>query len=97
MARRRWTTRRHPLAVVSLALALAVGEQPPVSQQPGWLLSAELLPSLSSMDSIGRLADTIAAHLNLKLEERQDVLEIADAQERLEHIVAVGIDQVEDW
>ena len=49
---------------------------------------AELLPSLSSMDSIGRLADTIAAHLNLKLEERQDVLEIADAQARLEHIVA---------
>jgi ATP-dependent Lon protease len=49
---------------------------------------AELLPSLSSMDSIGRLADTIAAHLNLKLDERQDVLEIADAQARLEHIVA---------
>lgn len=49
---------------------------------------AELLPSLSSMDSLGRLADTIAAHLNLKLDERQDVLEIADAQARLEHIVA---------
>ncbi|RJS93136.1 endopeptidase La [Salinisphaera sp. Q1T1-3] len=49
---------------------------------------AELLPSLSSMDSAGRLADTVAAHLNLKLEERQDVLEIADAQARLEHVVA---------
>ncbi|ROO31023.1 endopeptidase La [Salinisphaera orenii] len=49
---------------------------------------AELLPSLSSMDSPGRLADTIAAHLNLKLDERQDVLEIADAQSRLEHVVA---------
>jgi len=49
---------------------------------------AELLPSLSSMDSAGRLADTIAAHLNLKLDERQDVLEIADAQARLEHVVA---------
>lgn len=49
---------------------------------------AELLPSLSSMDSAGRLADTIAAHLNLKLDERQDVLEVADPQERLEHVVA---------
>ncbi|MDA3922552.1 MAG: endopeptidase La [Salinisphaera sp.] len=49
---------------------------------------AELLPSLSSMDSAGRLADTIAAHLNLKLDERQDVLELADAQARLEHVVA---------
>lgn len=49
---------------------------------------SELLPSLSSMDSAGRLADTIAAHLNLKVEERQDVLELADAQARLEHAVA---------
>ncbi|MES1925676.1 endopeptidase La [Salinisphaera sp. T31B1] len=49
---------------------------------------AELLPSLSSMDAAGRLADTIAAHLNLKLDERQDVLEIANAQDRLEHVVA---------
>ncbi|GAB3678314.1 endopeptidase La [Salinisphaera aquimarina] len=51
-------------------------------------IPAELLPSLSSMDSAGRLADTIAAHLNLKLDERQDVLHIADAQARLEHVVA---------
>lgn len=49
---------------------------------------AELLPSLSSMDSAGRLADTMAAHLNLKLDERQDVLELADPQARLEHAVA---------
>lgn len=49
---------------------------------------AELLPSLSSMDSAGRLADTIAAHLNLKLDEKQDVLEIDDAGARLEHVLA---------
>ena len=49
---------------------------------------AELLPSLSSMDSAGRLADTIAAHLNLKLDEKQDVLEIDDASARLEHVLA---------
>ncbi len=49
---------------------------------------AELLPSLASMDSPGRLADTIAAHLNLKLEDKQEVLEIADAKSRLEHVLS---------
>jgi ATP-dependent Lon protease len=48
---------------------------------------AELLPSLASMDSPGRLADTIAAHLNLKLEDKQEVLEIADPRTRMEHVL----------
>ncbi|MES0874479.1 endopeptidase La [Sinimarinibacterium sp. HSW-8] len=48
---------------------------------------AELLPSLASMDSPGRLADTIAAHLNLKLEDKQEVLEIPDSRTRLEHVL----------
>ncbi|MGH8462235.1 MAG: endopeptidase La [Stenotrophobium sp.] len=50
-------------------------------------IPAELLPSLTSMDSPGRLADTISAHLNLKLEDKQKVLEIADAGARLEHVM----------
>ena len=37
-------------------------------------LPAELLPSLASMDSPGRLADTIAAHLTLRLDQKQQVL-----------------------
>ncbi|HUP92828.1 MAG TPA: endopeptidase La [Solimonas sp.] len=49
---------------------------------------AELLPSLASMDSPGRLADTIAAHLNLKLEDKQKVLEIAEPKARLEHVMS---------
>ena len=49
---------------------------------------AELLPSLASMDSPGRLADTIAAHLSLKLEDKQHVLEIESAKARLEHVFA---------
>jgi len=49
---------------------------------------AELLPSLASMDAPGRLADTIAAHLNLKLDEKQQVLEIVEPQHRLEHVFA---------
>jgi ATP-dependent Lon protease len=49
---------------------------------------AELLPSLASMDAPGRLADTVAAHLNLKLEDKQAVLEIDDPHARLEHVFA---------
>jgi ATP-dependent Lon protease len=49
---------------------------------------AELLPSLASMDNPGRLADSIAAHLNLKLEDKQQVLEIADPKSRLEHVMS---------
>ncbi|MDB5973753.1 MAG: ATP-dependent proteinase, Serine peptidase family [Nevskia sp.] len=48
---------------------------------------AELLPSLSSMDSPGRLADAIAAHLNLKLEDKQKVLELTDPKPRIEYVL----------
>ncbi|MDB5985747.1 MAG: ATP-dependent proteinase [Nevskia sp.] len=48
---------------------------------------AELLPSLSSMDVPGRLADAIAAHLNLKLEDKQKVLELAEPKARLEYVL----------
>jgi ATP-dependent Lon protease len=48
---------------------------------------AELLPSLASIDAPGRLADTVAAHLTLKLEDKQRVLEILEPKPRLEHIM----------
>jgi ATP-dependent Lon protease len=48
---------------------------------------AELLPSLASIDAPGRLADTIAAHLTLKLEDKQRVLEILEPKPRLEHVM----------
>ena len=48
---------------------------------------AELLPSLASIDAPGRLADTIAAHLNLKLEDKQDVLEVIEPRARLENVL----------
>ncbi|NNC24389.1 endopeptidase La [Salinisphaera sp. USBA-960] len=51
-------------------------------------VSSDLLASLSSMDSAGRLADTMVGHLNLRLDERQEILEIADPAARLEHVVA---------
>jgi len=47
---------------------------------------AEVLTSLSGIDEPGRLADTIAAHMGVDLEEKQKILEIADVQGRLEHL-----------
>ena len=47
----------------------------------------EILTSLSGIDDAGRLADTIAAHLPLKLEQKQAVLEMFDTAERLERLL----------
>jgi len=46
----------------------------------------EILTSISSIDDPGRLADTIAAHLPLKLENKQIVLDLADVKARLENL-----------
>jgi len=48
----------------------------------------EILTSLGGIEEPGRLADTIAAHLPLKLEQKQDVLEMTDAVERLEKLLS---------
>ena len=47
----------------------------------------EVLTSLAGIDEPSRLADTIAAHMSLKLDEKQYVLEIAEVRKRLEHLV----------
>ncbi len=47
----------------------------------------EILTSLAGIEEPGRLADTIAAHLPLKLEQKQDVLEMFDTGERLEKLL----------
>ncbi len=49
----------------------------------------EILASLAGIDEAGRLADTIAAYLPLKLEKKQEVLEIFDVQKRLEHLLGL--------
>jgi ATP-dependent Lon protease len=46
----------------------------------------EILTSISSIDDSGRLADTIAAHLPLKLDSKQAVLELSGIKERLENL-----------
>lgn len=47
----------------------------------------EVLTSLNGIDEAARLADTIAAHMPLKLAEKQNVLEILDVSERLEFLM----------
>jgi ATP-dependent Lon protease len=49
----------------------------------------EILTSLSGIDEPGRLADTIAAHMSLKLEEKQKILEIENSHERLERLIGL--------
>ncbi len=49
-------------------------------------IPSEILTSISSIDDPGRLADTIAAHLPLKLEAKQSVLDLALIAQRLENL-----------
>jgi ATP-dependent Lon protease len=49
----------------------------------------EVLTSLAGIEQAGRLADTVAAHMALKLAETQKVLEIQDVRKRLEHVLAL--------
>lgn len=48
----------------------------------------EILTSLTGIDDAGRLADTVAAHLPLKLEQKQKLLEVLPTAERLESLLA---------
>jgi ATP-dependent Lon protease len=48
---------------------------------------AEILTSLSGIDEPSRMSDTIAAHMSLKLDEKQKILEIIDVHERLEYLM----------
>ncbi len=47
----------------------------------------EILASLNGIDDAGRLADTIAAHLPIKIEQKQGILETTDVGERLEKLL----------
>ncbi len=47
----------------------------------------EILTSLAGIDEPSRLSDTIAAHMSLKLDEKQKILEIPNVQSRLEYIM----------
>ncbi|URQ89427.1 endopeptidase La [Pseudoalteromonas sp. SCSIO 43101] len=65
-----------------------------ISQFEGYVklnkkIPPEVLTSVSGIDEAARLADTMAAHMPLKIPEKQKVLEIADVTERLEYLMAL--------
>lgn len=57
--------------------------------QLGKKVPAEVLSSLNSIDEPSRLVDTMAAHMALKIEQKQDILEIIDLSARVEHVLAL--------
>ena len=50
---------------------------------------SEVLTSLSGIEEPERLADTVAAHLSLELAQKQDILEIVEVEQRIEHILGL--------
>ncbi|MCR4509966.1 endopeptidase La [Pseudomonas sp. 32.2.56] len=57
--------------------------------QLGKKVPAEVLASLNGIDEPGRLVDTMAAHMVLKIEQKQEILEITDLAARVEHVLAL--------
>ncbi len=49
----------------------------------------ELLTTLAGIDDASRLADTVAAHLNIRLQEKQALLEMGSVAERMEHLMSL--------
>jgi ATP-dependent Lon protease len=65
-----------------------------ISQFEGYIklnkkIPPEVLTALSGIEDAARLADTMAAHMPLKVEDKQKVLEIIDVTERLEFLMAI--------
>ncbi|MBV9249404.1 MAG: endopeptidase La [Acetobacteraceae bacterium] len=63
-------------------------------------IAPEVLVSLNQIEDPSKLADTVASHLNLKIAEKQELLEVAKVGERLEKVFAhmeseIGVLQVE--
>lgn len=65
-----------------------------ISQFEGYIklnkkIPPEVLTSLNNVEDPARLADTIAAHMPLKMADKQQVLEMSDVHERLEYLMAM--------
>lgn len=50
---------------------------------------AEVMSSLSGIEESSRLSDTIAAHMSLDLAQKQEILEMSDVRERVEHLLGL--------
>jgi len=52
-------------------------------------IPAEVIATVSGIEDANRLADTIASHMTLSIEQKQDVLEVGDLTERFEHLMGL--------
>ena len=52
-------------------------------------ISPEVLTSITSIDDPSRLVDTIATHMSLQLQEKQNILELANLKPRVEHLMTL--------
>ena len=52
-------------------------------------IPSEVITTVTGIEEVDRLADTIASHMTLNLEQKQDVLEIAPLTERFEHLMSL--------
>jgi ATP-dependent Lon protease len=58
-------------------------------------IPSEMIMSVASIDDPARLADTIVAHLGIKLEDKQSLLELLDPTERLEKVLGYMRSEIE--
>jgi ATP-dependent Lon protease len=57
--------------------------------QLGKKVPAEVLSSINSIDEPSRLVDTMAAHMALKIDQKQEILEVVELSARVEHVLAL--------
>lgn len=55
----------------------------------------EVLATVSTTNEPGKFADTVAAHLNIKLEDKQEILETVDTTQRLETVLQILESEIE--
>ena len=58
-------------------------------------IPAEALVSVSIIEDLGRLADLIASHLNLSVEDKQAILELAGVEDRMRKLYAILVHELE--
>ena len=52
-------------------------------------IPSEVVSTVAGIEDLDRLADTLATHMELNLERKQEILEIADLRERIEHLLTL--------
>jgi len=81
--------------VKTQALMRSIREDFETYAKLGKKVHAEMVGTIASIDSASKLADIVVSHINIKLEDRQRILEILDVNERLETIYEMMLSEIE--